>query len=66
MGTAVFLGFLVLLLMKAPGPGFYMGSRDHGSQLCIGTQVLLGKVPGIDLPIAYGPMVMYTSALDCG
>ena len=62
-GSIVFMGLLVLFLGKAPGLGYFLSSRDHGSQLSIGTQVLLGKVPGIDLPIAYGPMVMYTSAL---
>lgn len=62
-GGAVFLGLLVVFLLKAPGLAFFMGSSDHGYQLSIGTQVLLGKVPGIDLVIAYGPLVMYTSAL---
>ncbi|MFI5460833.1 MAG: hypothetical protein ACHRXM_35940 [Isosphaerales bacterium] len=62
-GAVVFLGFLLLFLLKAPGLGFFISSQDHGYQLSIGTQVLLGKVPGIDLIIAYGPMVMYTSAL---
>lgn len=62
-GSIVFMGLLALFLGKAPGLGYFLSSRDHGSQLSIGTQVLLGKVPGIDLPIAYGPMVMYTSAL---
>ncbi len=59
----MFLGFLTLFLLKAPGLGFFLTNRDHGSQLSIGTQVLLGKVPGIDLLIAYGPLVHYTSAL---
>ena len=63
VGTVVFLGLLLLFLLKAPGIEFYLNSRDHGYQLSIGTQVLLGKVPGIDLPIAYGPLVMYTSTL---
>jgi hypothetical protein len=63
VGTVIFLGLLLLFLLKAPGIEFYLNSRDHGYQLSIGTQVLLGKVPGIDLPIAYGPLVMYTSAL---
>jgi hypothetical protein len=62
-GVVVFLGFLLLFLSKAPGLEFYFSSLDHGYQLSIGTQVLLGKVPGIDVIIAYGPLVMYTSAL---
>jgi hypothetical protein len=63
VGAIVFLGFLLLLLARAPGLGFFLTSRDHGYQLSIGTQVLLGSVPGIDIVIAYGPLVMYTSAL---
>ena len=63
LGTIVFLGFLIVFLLKAPGLEFFMTSRDHGYQLSIGTQVLLGKVPGFDVVIAYGPLVMYTSAL---
>jgi hypothetical protein len=63
VGGVVFLGLLLVFLLKAPGLGFFMESSDHGYQLSIGTQVLLGKVPGIDLVIGYGPLVMYTSAL---
>ena len=63
VGTVIFLGLLLLFLLKAPGIEFFLSSRDHGYQLSIGIQVLLGKVPGFDLPIAYGPLVMYTSAL---
>jgi hypothetical protein len=63
IGTAVFLSVLLLFLLKAPSLEFFMSSRDHGYQLSIGTQVLKGKVPGIDVIIAYGPLVMYTSAL---
>ena len=62
LGMIVFLGFLGVFLCKAPGLGFYLTSRDHGYQLSIGTQILLGKVPGADVIIAYGPLVMYTSA----
>jgi hypothetical protein len=62
-GALVFLGFLLLFLAKAPGLAFFMTSSDHGYQLSIGTQILLGKVPGVDVVIAYGPLVMYTSAL---
>ena len=60
---AVLLGFFLLMLLKAPGLDYFLTSRDHGYQLCIATQILLGKVPGIDVITAYGPMAMYTSAL---
>ena len=63
LGTLVFLGFFTLFLLKAPGVGFYFTSSDHGFQLSVGTQILLGRVPGIDVVIGYGPLVMYTSAL---
>ncbi len=62
LATSVFLGFLVVFLGKAPGLGSYLTSQDHAYQLSIGTQVLLGRVPGVDVIIAYGPLVMYTSA----
>jgi hypothetical protein len=63
LGTLVFLGFLALFLLKAPAVGFYFTSSDHGFQLSVGTDVLLGGVPGIDVVIGYGPLVIYTSAL---
>ncbi len=63
LGIAVFVGILVAFLLKAPDAGFYATSSDHGFQLSIGTQVLLGRVPGVDVVIGYGPLVMYTSAL---
>jgi hypothetical protein len=60
---AVLLGFLLLILLKSPGLEYFLTSRYHGYQLCIATQILMGKVPGIDIITAYGPMAMYTSAL---
>ncbi|WP_165244871.1 hypothetical protein [Paludisphaera soli] len=61
--AVVFLAALTVLLLKAPGLDYFLTSRDHGYQLCIGGQVLLGKTPGLDLVTVYGPMAMYTSAL---
>ena len=55
LSGAVFLGFLALLLMTAPGLDYFLTNRDHGYQLCVGTQVLMGKVPGVDIIVAYGP-----------
>lgn len=60
---AVVLGFFLVMVLQAPGLEYFLTSRDHGYQLCIATQILMGKVPGIDIITAYGPMVMYTSAL---
>jgi hypothetical protein len=63
LSATVFLGFFALFLLKAPGLDYFLTSRDHAYQLSVGTQVLMGKVPGIDILMAYGPMAMYTSAL---
>ncbi len=51
------------MLLKAPGLDHFLTDTDHGIQLCMGTQILLGKIPSIDFVNAYGPMAMYTSAL---
>ncbi|WP_165064799.1 hypothetical protein [Paludisphaera rhizosphaerae] len=60
---AIFTVFLALILLKAPGVDYYLTSRDHGYQLAIGGQALLGKTPGLDIVTVYGPMAMLTSAL---
>ena len=59
---AVFVCSAAVLLFFAPGREFYFRSFDHGVQLSIGRQILLGKVPGRDVLIASGPMAMYVSA----
>ncbi len=56
-------GVLCVLLLLAPGLDYFLASQDHGYQLSVGMQILLGKVPGIDIITAYGPGAMYTSAL---
>jgi hypothetical protein len=63
MSWTVFLGFFLLMILLSPGLDYFLKCRDHGYQLCVATQILLGKIPGIDVIIAYGPMAMYTSAL---
>lgn len=60
---SVFAVFLALILLKSPGVDYYLTSRDHGYQLAIGGQALLGKTPGLDIVTVYGPMAMLTSAL---
>ena len=59
----VFFGSFAFILLKAPGLDYFLSSRDHGYQLSIGSQVLMGKVPGIDVIISYGPLAMYTSSV---
>ena len=59
----VFAIAFVLLLWKAPGLDFYLGSADHGYQLSIMRQILLGEFPYIDVFFYYGPMFGFTSAL---
>src|ERR1017187_7424926 len=63
LNWGIFLGFLALLILAAPGLDYFLASQDHGYQLALGTQILQGKVPGIDVITAYGPGAMYTSAL---
>ncbi len=63
LNWGVFLGFLTLLLLAAPGLDVFLASSDHGHQLTLGTEILHGKVPGVDVITAYGPGAMYTSAL---
>jgi len=66
-GRAVVLGafgaFFLFLMLHAPGLDFYLSSPDHGHQLSLGRQVLLGKFPFIDLFFKYGPLTAVTSAL---
>ena len=63
LNLGIFLGFLTLLLLAAPGLDYFLASQDHGLQLSLGMQILQGKVPGIDVITGYGPGAMYTSAL---
>jgi hypothetical protein len=50
----LFAACFVWLLLKAPTLEFYLSNTDHGGQLCMGRQILLGKTPGIDLLTHYG------------
>jgi hypothetical protein len=60
---AVFVCSAAALLFFAPGREFYFRSFDHGVQLSIGQQILLGKLPGRDVLIASGPGAMSVSAV---
>jgi hypothetical protein len=53
---------LAVLLARSPGIEFYLNSVDHGYQLGLGRQVVLGLFPGVDLFMNYGPLVAFTSA----
>ena len=50
------------LLWTAPGLNRYLVNADHGYQLSMGKQVLLGKFPFVDLFFHYGPLTAFTSA----
>ncbi|MDQ7781616.1 MAG: hypothetical protein RDU20_01975 [Desulfomonilaceae bacterium] len=63
IGFLAFIIALVLLLWRAPGLEFYLSSSDHGFQLCMARQVILGKLPFVDVFSHYGPLVSFTSAL---
>ena len=58
-----FVACFAWLLLKSPTLESYLGNADHGGQLCMGRQILLGKTPGIDLWTHYGPLSGYSSAL---
>lgn len=62
-GALVFVLCLWALLASAPGRDHFLTDDDHGFQLCLGLQVLHGKTPGVDTYNAYGPLVVYASAL---
>jgi len=59
----VFFVILSALLWRAPGLDFYLGSSDHGFQLSLGRQIVLGKFPFVDFFPHYGPLVAFTSGL---
>jgi hypothetical protein len=50
------------LLWRAPSFDSFFSNTDHGFQLALGRQVLLGKLPYVDLFFYYGPLAAYTSA----
>jgi len=56
-----FLGPLAYLLFRAPSVGSYLYNSDHGYQLALGRQLLLGKLPFKELFFHYGPLSAYTS-----
>ncbi len=61
--SLLFLAIFMCLVIQAPGVSAYLISPDSGYQLGLGSQVMLGKLPYIDLVFHYGPLVAYTSAL---
>ena len=48
---------------ERPRRNHYLTDDDHGFQLCLGWQVRFGRTPGVDVFNAYGPLVVYGSAL---
>jgi len=64
LSLIVFLLALIALLWSAPGLDFYLGSPDHGYQLSLGHQIVLGKFPFVDFFFHYGPLTAYTSCLN--
>jgi len=59
---AIFFAAFTALLLRAPSVGFFLWSDDHGHQLSLGRQVVLGKTPFVDLFFTYGPLTAYASA----
>lgn len=58
----LFLLPFLYLLWRVPSFDSFFSNTDHGFQLSLGRQVLLGKFPYIDLFFYYGPLAAYTSA----
>lgn len=58
----LFLLPFLYLLWRCPSFDSFFSNTDHGFQLSLGRQVLLGKSPYIDLFFYYGPLAAYTSA----
>lgn len=54
--------FACVMLWTAPGLDYYLGNSDHGYQLSMGKEMLLGKFPFVDLFFHYGPLTALTSA----
>lgn len=52
----------IFIFGSVPAFEFYMQSPDHGFQLMLGSQILQGKIPSIDLVAATGPLVGLSSA----
>ena len=59
----LFLLPFLYLLWRCPSFDSFFSNTDHGFQLSLGRQVLLGKFPYVDLFFYYGPLAAYTSAL---
>lgn len=62
LSVLFFLIPFLVLLWRAPSLEFYLGSADHGYQLSLGRQILLGKFPFVSLFFHYGPLTAFTSA----
>jgi 4-amino-4-deoxy-L-arabinose transferase-like glycosyltransferase len=58
----VFLISSIVLLWRAPTLASFLQNSDHGYQLSMGKQILLGKFPFVDLFFHYGPLTAFTSA----
>ena len=51
------------LLLRAPSPGFFLHSTDHGYQLAMAARISVGSLPGVDFITHYGPLVGFSSYL---
>ncbi len=46
IAAAIFVGSLLVFLVRAPGLDYFLTNRDHGYQLCLGGQILLHRGGG--------------------
>jgi|GEM_PF-1894536 len=56
------LVLMVLILASAPTLDYFLNSPDMGYQLSLGSIMLAGKFPFVDMLQHYGPLVTFTSA----
>jgi hypothetical protein len=53
---------LILMIASAPTLDYFLNSPDMGYQLSLGSIMLSGKFPFVDMLQHYGPLVTFTSA----
>lgn len=52
-----------VLVNRAPTMERFLVNADHGYQLAAGSELLRGRLPGVDFLMSYGPLVAVLSAL---
>jgi hypothetical protein len=61
--VVLFVVALLYLLLRVPGPEFFLSSDDQGYQMALGMAIATGRYPGLDFITQYGPLVAVASWL---